>query len=91
VLRQFKVWSGNPGFRQIAAGAGNRYTASALQAALKADHLPRKHELIDAIVQGCGGSEEDRRMWAQAWRQRPAGPGHRVPRNGDHAHGGRQA
>jgi hypothetical protein len=79
MLRQFKVWSGNPGFRQIAAGAGNRYSASALHAALKADHLPRKHELIDAIVQGCGGSEEDRRMWAQAWRQLAMQPGSGVP------------
>jgi hypothetical protein len=69
MLRQFKVWSGNPGFRQIAAGSGNRYSASALHAALQAGHLPRKQALIDAIVQGCGGSEEDRRMWATAWRQ----------------------
>ena len=78
-LRQFKVWAGNPGYRQIAAGAGNRYSSTALHAALKADQLPRKQELIDAIVQGCGGSEEDRRMWATAWRQLAMAPESGVP------------
>jgi hypothetical protein len=78
-LRQYKVWAGNPGFRQIAAGAGNRYSATALHTALKANHLPHKQELIDAIVQGCGGSQEDRRMWAQAWRQLAMQPGSGVP------------
>jgi hypothetical protein len=78
-LRDFKVWAGNPGFRQIAAGAGNRYSAAALHMALKADQLPRKQELIDAIVQGCGGSEEDRRMWATAWRQLAMQPDSGVP------------
>ena len=79
MLRQFKIWSGNPGLRQIAAGSGNRYSASALHTALHAGHLPRKHEVVDAIVQGCGGSEEDRRMWATAWRQLAMQPGSGVP------------
>ena len=68
-LREFKVWSGNPGFRQVAARAGKRYTAAALQRALAQDKLPKKLEIVDSIVTGCGGSNDDRRMWATAWRR----------------------
>jgi hypothetical protein len=68
-LREFKLWSGNPGFRQIAARAGNRYTGAALQAALARGKLPKKLEIVDTIVAGCGASDDDRRMWATAWRR----------------------
>lgn len=78
-LRQFKIWSGNPGYRQIAAGSGRRYTASALHAALKRDAIPRKQELVDAIVQGCGGTKEDRQAWATAWRRLAMQPASGVP------------
>ena len=78
-LRLYKTWSGNPGFRQIAAGTGQRYTASALQAAITRDVLPRKHEMVDAIVQGCGGSNEDRQTWATAWRRLTMQPASRMP------------
>ena len=78
-LRLYKTWSGNPGFRQIAAGAGQRYTASALQAAITRDVLPRKLEMVDTIVQGCGGSDEHRQTWAAAWRRLIMQSGSRMP------------
>jgi hypothetical protein len=28
-----------------------------------------RYDMVDAIVTGCGGSDEDRRMWATAWRR----------------------
>lgn len=68
LLRQFRIWAGNPSYRDMAA-RDQRFTASALHAALARDVLPRRHEMVDAIVAGCGGSEEDRSMWATAWRR----------------------
>jgi hypothetical protein len=79
LLRQFKKWSGNPGYRQIASGSGQRYTASALQAALNRDSLPKKQEIVDAVVQGCGGTEDARRAWASAWRRLFMQPASDVP------------
>jgi hypothetical protein len=32
------------------------------------DELPPRFEVIDAIVQGCGGSNDDRGWFAAAWR-----------------------
>lgn len=68
LLRQFRVWAGRPSYRDMAA-RDQRFTASALHAALGRDLLPRRHDVIDAIVAGCGGSDEDRQMWATAWRR----------------------
>jgi hypothetical protein len=68
LLRQFRTWAGQPSYRDMAA-RDQRFTASALHAALKRDVLPRRHEMVDAIVAGCGGSDEDRRIWATAWRR----------------------
>jgi hypothetical protein len=68
LLRSFRIWAGRPSYRDMAAGT-QRFTASALHAALGRDVLPARHEMVDAIVTGCGGSDEDRRMWATAWRR----------------------
>jgi hypothetical protein len=35
---------------------------------LGSDELPPRFEAIDAIVQGCGGSDGDRGRFAAAWR-----------------------
>jgi hypothetical protein len=80
LLRQYKIWAGNPSYRQIAGKTGQRYTRSALQQALTADRLPRKLELVDAIVAGCGGADEDRRQWASAWRRLAMCPESGVPK-----------
>lgn len=68
LLRQFRIWAGKPSYRNMAA-RDQRFTASALHAALGRDVLPARHGMVDAIVAGCGGSEEDRSMWATAWRR----------------------
>ncbi len=31
--------------------------------------LPDRLEVIDAIVEGCGGTDEDRQKFATAWRK----------------------
>jgi hypothetical protein len=78
LLRQFRIWAGRPSYRDMAA-VDHRFTGSALHAALGRDELPHRHEMIDAIVAGCGGSDEDRRMWATAWRQLAMQPASRAP------------
>ena len=36
---------------------------------LSGNTLPDRLDIIDAIVEGCGGTEEDRRRFATAWRE----------------------
>jgi hypothetical protein len=73
-LRQFRIWSGNPSYRDMAAGAGQRSSVSAMHGTLGADDLPERFAAIDAIVEGCGGSEEDRQRFSTAWRRLALGP-----------------
>jgi hypothetical protein len=35
---------------------------------LGSDELPPRFEVIDAIFQGCGGSDDDRGRFVAAWR-----------------------
>jgi hypothetical protein len=66
-LRQYRLWAGEPPMRAIARRAGTRVGASTIWTALHATTLPR-HEIVIAIVAGCGGSEEDQRRFSTAWR-----------------------
>jgi len=68
-LRQFRAWAGRPSFRDMAARSGQRAGASTMWKALRAKELPARLEVIDAIVEGCGGSEQDRQRFATAWRR----------------------
>jgi hypothetical protein len=69
-LRQFRIWAGNPSWRRdMAARSGQRAGMSTMWKALRAKELPLRLEVIDSIVEGCGGSEEDRRRFASAWRR----------------------
>ncbi len=40
-----------------------------IHGAVRSDVLPAREEIVDAIVQGCGGIDEDRQRFATAWRQ----------------------
>jgi hypothetical protein len=79
LLRQFRVWAGHPSFRNMSAATSPKYTASALHSALGRAELPRQLATVNAIVQGCGGSEEDRQMWATAWHRLAMNPDSGVP------------
>jgi hypothetical protein len=68
-LRNYWDWAGNLSFRDIAAGAGQQISHTTIRQILKGDTLPDRLRIIDVIVQGCGGSDEDRRMFATAWRR----------------------
>jgi hypothetical protein len=67
-LWQFKVWSGDPSWRKLAAHAGQRVVHSTMHAAMNGTTLP-KLEVVKAIVIGCGGSDDDLRMFVTAWRR----------------------
>ena len=42
---------------------------STMCAVLRKDELPRRLEVVEAIITGCGGSDEDRQRFATAWRR----------------------
>jgi hypothetical protein len=66
-LRAFRRWAGQPSYREMAARCQKRAGVSTMCTALVKDELPPLW-LIDAIVEGCGGSDADREEFASAWR-----------------------
>jgi hypothetical protein len=67
-LRQFRTWSGEPGYRVMAQRTGRRCAASTLCTALGSDKLP-KLETVQTIVEACNGTKADIRLYSTAWRQ----------------------
>jgi hypothetical protein len=67
-LRQYRAWSGNTPFRQMAAQARQRVAHSTMCVALKSEELPGLKVLL-AIVAGCGGSQSDQQKFATSWRR----------------------
>jgi hypothetical protein len=68
-LRRFRKWTGNPPFRRMWNRSGRRAGVSTMCTVLSGNTLPDRLDVIDAIVEGCGGTEEDRRRFATAWRE----------------------
>ncbi|MGH3218739.1 MAG: hypothetical protein ACRDPY_08535 [Streptosporangiaceae bacterium] len=68
-LRRFRQWSGNPPFRRMWRRADQRAAVSTMCTVLRSNTLPDRLHVIDAIVEGCGGTDEDRRRFATAWRE----------------------
>lgn len=66
-LRQYRAWSGNVSFRQMADRARQAVAHSTMCEALKGTKLPPLKVVI-AIVVGCGGSREDQEKFVTAWR-----------------------
>ena len=67
-LRALRVWGGKPGCRVMAMRAGHRAAPSTLCTALKSVSLPSL-DVVRALVEGAGGSKEDVKLYATAWRQ----------------------
>ena len=68
VVREYRLWAGNPSLRRMQSQCGNRFAASTLCTALKGSELPSQ-DMTDAIIVGCGGRPEDRKAFATAWRR----------------------
>jgi hypothetical protein len=83
-LREFRTWAGNPSYRDMALRSGRRAGASTMCTLLCGTELPDRLVVIDAIVEGCGGTEEDRQRFATAWRKLAMPGGLPVPVPGPH-------
>jgi hypothetical protein len=67
VLGQYRAWSGDPSWRQMAAASKQRATHSTIYKAMHRQELP-KLEVVEAIVIGCGG-QEDLPAFVSAWHR----------------------
>lgn len=65
-LNKWRIWAGDVSFRTMARESG-RASASAICTALGRTSLPGL-QVVLAVVEGCGGTEQDRESWATAWR-----------------------
>jgi hypothetical protein len=68
-LRQFRIWAGNPSYRDMARARNGRPAASTMCRMLSGTELPARFEIIDSIIVACGGGDEDRERFATAWRR----------------------
>jgi hypothetical protein len=64
----YKTWSGDPSWRKMATQAGQRVVHSTMHTAMNGTTLP-KLDVVKAIIIGCGGDEDDLRMFVTAWRR----------------------
>lgn len=68
-VRAFRIWAGEPSFREMAKRAGSRTAASTICTALGSEHELPRLQVVLAVIAGCGGSEDDQRRFATAWRR----------------------
>lgn len=68
LLRQYRLWCGEPSYRDMAKACGHTYAASTLCTALNKNKLP-KQRLLHAIIYTCGGDDTDIQAWTTAWRR----------------------
>jgi hypothetical protein len=71
-LWQYKAWSGDPSWRRMASRAGQAVVHSTMYAAMNGDTLP-KLDVVKAIIIGCGGGDDDVKLFASAWRRLTVG------------------
>ena len=67
-------WAGTPSYRRMQQNCGNRCSATSFHTALSQDKLP-KLPLVEAFIIACGGTDEEYRRWATAWRRLELGGG----------------
>jgi hypothetical protein len=68
VLGQYRAWSGDPPYRVMAERAGQAVVYSTMYNAMTGNALPKLH-VVRAIIIGCGGGEDDMRLFDSAWRR----------------------
>lgn len=67
-LRMFRVWAGEPSYREMERRCGGRFAASTICTALKVSKLPSL-PLVQSAVIACGGREEHQQSFSSAWRR----------------------
>ncbi|MFI7228377.1 hypothetical protein ACIBO5_34600 [Nonomuraea angiospora] len=68
LMKQYRIWAGEPSYRELVRRARNAFGASTLCEALKSTRLPPL-KLVEAFVWACSGCENDLRTWVTAWRR----------------------
>ncbi len=66
-LREFRKWAGEPPYRVMAERSG--WGASTLNTIITSTDLPNKLVKVDAVLIGCGATQEDHERFASAWRR----------------------
>jgi transcriptional regulator with XRE-family HTH domain len=67
-LRQFRIWAGEPSFREMERRCDGAVAASTMCKVLSRTRLPTlPHVLV--IIATCGGTDEHRQAFASAWRR----------------------
>lgn len=67
-LKRFRLWAGEPSFREMARHARPTVSPSTLATAGHAEQLPTLR-VVAAFVTGCGGGPEELARFAAAWRR----------------------
>jgi hypothetical protein len=67
-LSQFRLWAGEPSFRDMERRCEHKVAASTMCMALTCGKLPRM-PVIHAILTACGASQEHHQAFATAWRK----------------------
>jgi len=67
LMRELRIWAGQPSLRTLAGRAPAKLPISSLSIALKSTELPRL-DLVLAFIRACGCTEDDASRWATAWR-----------------------
>lgn len=75
-LHEFRVWAGEPSFREMALLCGHAVSAATMCKALGRDKLPSQRVVL-AIIKACGGTPDHQREFVTAWRmlRTPQGSG----------------
>jgi len=68
-LREYRAWAGDPPYRAMATQARQAVAHSTMYAVLNGNTELPKLKVVIAIIAGCGGSDEEQRTWATAWRR----------------------
>jgi hypothetical protein len=80
-LWQYKNWSPKVSWRKMAARSRHRVVHSTMFAAMRGTALP-KLEVVQAIVIGCGGSDDDVQAFTSAWHRVSSAPASEAGDNG---------
>ncbi|MFB9474746.1 hypothetical protein ACFFR3_35080 [Nonomuraea salmonea] len=67
LMKRYRIWAGEPSFRELVKRSRKAFGASTLCKALKSDQLPPE-KLVRAFIWACSGSENDLQEWATTWR-----------------------
>ena len=78
-LSRFRVWAGEPSFKEMQRLSEPRAAASTMCTALSSGKLPSLR-VVQAIINGCGGTPEQVQAFADAWRRIRLLPGQHGPR-----------